>query len=76
MYSADNNFVRLHCNTNFTSMVMLRYTPETRRIDDIVRSCPNGLPWDYVGDFDLPKAVNRYYFIRTLRIFDDKYAPL
>jgi hypothetical protein len=31
-------------------MANVSYQPETEREDDIVASCPNEVPWDYVAD--------------------------
>jgi hypothetical protein len=72
--SADNNYIKSLCNTTYGSVSTLWYAPEKRRKDDIVRSCPDNLPWDYVAS-GTPKNINRYTYMRTMWLYDDKYAP-
>lgn len=73
--SADNIYIKSICNTSYWSVATLGYAPEKRRRDDIVRSCPDNTPRDYISSGS-PKTVNRYNFMRTMLIYDDKYAPL
>lgn len=75
--SAEANYIRNLCNTNFSHRAVIAGGFETNRPDDPVRSCPNNIPWDYIAHA-LPewRVPNRYTYSRDLRIFDDKYAPL
>lgn len=76
--SADATFIKDRCAaitwspTNWTLMASIWYTPEAKRENDIVRSCPgSNIPRDYA----FANNKNRYTYFRTALIFDDKYAP-
>ena len=69
----DLNYVRTHCqDTSFSAIASIGIAPEKRRINDIVRSCPDGRPWDYVAH----NTTNRDNFMRTMFIYDDRYKPI
>ena len=71
--TADLNYVRTHCqDTSFSAIASIGASPEKRRPSDIVRSCPDGRPWDYVAH----NTTNRYHFNRTMFIYDDRYKPI
>ena len=72
--NADVNFISTRCgDTSFSTVAMIGVSPEKRRPSDIVRSCPDWRPWDYVA---YNTTNNRYHFSRTMFIYDDRYKPI
>lgn len=73
MDTKGKEYVKYHCqSTDWNNIVEISYYPERRRKTDIVRSCPNNIPWDAVFT---DGSRNRYYYLRKIWIFDDKYSP-
>ena len=71
--NADVNSISIRCGQSwFSAVAMIWASPEKRRPSDVVRSCPDGRPWDYVAH----NTTNRYHFNRTMFIYDDRYKPI
>lgn len=75
--TADRIYIENMCTlfswyAHFNNLAVLWYSSEIRQKTDIVRACPSWIPWDYVGH----GTINRTKFAQTIRIFDDKYAPI
>lgn len=74
--NADVNYISTLCGQSwFSAFAMIWIAPEKRRIGDIVRSCPDGTPREYASSWT-PKITNRYNFMRTMWIYDDRYKPI
>lgn len=67
-------YTKSKCDSyDWQEMAELTYYPEIKRKSDIVRACPDNRPWDYVVSHG--QSINRYFYLRRQRLFDDKYAP-